>query len=84
MLARELYSPHLDTHQRLLILESLSAAATRLAGSAHLAAGSNDEPQPMLSSSNEQAISGKPQQTRRWGSGAAAKAAEPRRMHRNM
>ena len=72
-LAREVYSPHLDMHQRLTILDALSTAARQLSQGlpAPACTGLDAPPQP-----EGEAGSAAAGQSRRWGVRSLAKQRE--------
>ncbi len=72
-LAKEVYSPHLDMHQRLIILDALSTAARRLSSALPASASS-----PKEESSQPDAYSGSTEvgKSRRWAAKSLAKQQE--------
>lgn len=73
-LAREVYSPHLDMHQRLTILDALSTAARQL--SQGLPAPTRAREDPLPQPEGEAGAAGTTGKSRRWGVRALAKQRE--------
>ena len=74
----ELYSPHLDTFQRLLILDTLKSAAEEMTGSAaSITGGSSSNPSARSSALEGPSSSAGVGKTRVWGKMALRKRAEP-------
>ena len=87
-LAKEVYSPHLDMHQRLTILDALSTAARQLSMGLPVPAPADRSAEPDLDSS-QLPHGGQPSErevgkSRRWGVRSLAKQQEgPQRTRRN-
>ena len=72
-LAREVYSPHLDMHQRLTILDALSTAARQLSQGLPAPASARRDAPPQPETEAGAAAAGR---SRRWGVRSLAKQRE--------